>query len=180
MSKNLEELRLSLSGLIQTMGSYINVSLKTLSKCLLEHKTTLRVLDLDIAEARNFGWPEFEHQTFDDNDSEGEREYEQLCHDHWHTLDEADSSGPTLIDDLPTTRHYGYGLGSLHDLAALTHLSVQLDQVVSRPVDPYHRKRHGESGKTSLSVFEARRLLDMLPPSLEYLCPYGYKRGQHK
>lgn len=56
-------------------------------------------------------------------------------------------------------------IGSLHDFNALTHLSVGISALL------------GPSYEVQEPPF---RLIDALPPNLEYLCLYGYVKGENK
>lgn len=163
--KSLEELTVSLGGLWNTDGGLPMMFLKTVGKCLLEQKETLRVLDLDIDIAVKYCDPDYKKEDVID-----EERY-QRQKDEYYYLDEAVNNRPLWSNQLPNTREYGYTLGSLHDFKAMTHLSIGMKALLGRNVmleyaPPFH-----------LIEQPPFRLIDALPPNLEYLCLYGYTKG---
>ncbi|EJD37892.1 hypothetical protein AURDEDRAFT_173032 [Auricularia subglabra TFB-10046 SS5] len=171
----LEEFVLSIGGLWAHDGGEPVIQLKTLAKCLLTQRETLRVLDLDLggtvlASPPLAGQHEAEatredYGLFGLTDDEIER-------DEYFVLDEAAGTGPLLAHDLPDTRKYGYTIGSLHDFAALTHLSINIRALMGPD--------SGYTAPSSLAEQPPFRLVEALPPSLEYLCLYDYERGENK
>lgn len=151
--KALEELSISMGGLWNIDGGRPMVYSKTIGKCLLEHKETLRVLDLDVDFA---GMSDGE----DGKDNGGEEEEEECRMDQYFNMDLEISDSPLWSIDLPDTRQYGRTIGSLHDFMALTHLSIGVDALIG-PHPPF-------------------RLIDALPANLEYFCLYGYVRGRNQ
>lgn len=172
-ARGLHEVALSLGGMVSFEDSAIWVHPKTVGKALLEHKVSLKVLDLDIQAAES-SESEQEHDSLDEVGMKLEEGEDEGLLDEWHKLDVAQGSGrPILTEQLPNTRRYGLGLGSLHDFEALTHLSIQPEKLHGGPTDDDDDdEEEDETGKDP-----RRRLVDMLPPSLEYLCLYGYEKG---
>jgi hypothetical protein len=101
-----------------------------------------------------------------------EREYEERCAESGHPIeepywrdsyfrqDEADSPGPLELYDIPDDRAYNNTIGSLHDFAALTHLSLGVKLLLGPP-------------DSTMSL----RLVDVLPKSLRSLTIRGYTKG---
>jgi hypothetical protein len=91
--------------------------------------------------------------------------------DEYFDLDKADSSRPLVASKVPTTRKYGYTIGSLRDFTALTHLSLKFRFLFGPAKSWEPPYRLAEAPPTSL--------VDALPLSLEYLCLYNYVRGKN-
>ncbi|KAL6413191.1 putative f-box domain containing protein [Ilyonectria robusta] len=163
--KSLEELTVSLGGLWTRDRGLSMMFLKTVGKCLLEQKESLRVLDLDIDIAVKYREPIYKKEDVIDD------EKYQRQKDEYYYLDEAVSNRPLWSNQLPNTREYGYTLGSLHDFKAMTHLSIGMKALLgSNVVSEYNPPFH-------LIEQPPFRLIDALPPNLEYLCLYGYTKG---
>lgn len=161
----LEEFTLSLGGLSHGQGGGPLVNPKTLGKCLLEQKGTLKVLDLDVASSlgglRDEAEEEFEHDEIEDEDLK----------DEYFRLDEqAGNGGPLRSFDLPNTRKYGLTIGSLHDFEALEHLAISA-RLMLGPVTT----NGGREGNVPIPPF---RLVDALPKNLKSLHLYDYVVGQ--
>ncbi|KAH6898014.1 hypothetical protein B0T10DRAFT_577479 [Thelonectria olida] len=175
--KALEELRLSLGGLWNPDGGVPMMILRDLGKALLEHRKTLRVLDLDIDYALHNGRVSWMEEGKDDDEStimDGlmDREDEDYGLEYLR-LDRESSRDTIQYRETPDARKYGLTIGSLHDFTALTHLSIGMKALMGpresdlRP--PFH-----------LVEQPPFRLIDALPPNLEYLCLYGYEKGSNK
>lgn len=181
--RRLEELRVQEGGLWSVDGGSPQIVPKTLSKALLDHKETLRVLDLDLGrgmvttvygERRGMGYePPDGMEEFEADYGESWEEYYAYEQDEYFDLDlaQADSSRPLLADLVPSTRTYGYTIGSLHDFTALTHLSLNF-RFLFGPGKDHERPHH-------LAEAPPTKLIDALPPTLEYLCLYNYVRGEN-
>ncbi|KFH41713.1 hypothetical protein ACRE_075550 [Hapsidospora chrysogenum ATCC 11550] len=174
VSKGLEEFSLKPGGLWTHDSADETVGLKTVGKCLLEQRTTLRKLDIDVAQGMIQSSGE-EEEPVEDYVGNGPDEATRILEgqmDRWCRIDERDGRpGPLWPADLPDTRKYGYGLGSLHDFEALTHLRISLEALLGI-VPPWLHVPKGTK-RPELPF----RLVDGLPPSLERLVLYGYKRG---
>ena len=181
--KRLEEFSLSLGGLWSIDGGHSEVFTKTVGKCLLEQKETLRVLDLDIdgdlldydpnlpgsTYGRNYEKEDGTHEEdIEQYDGDVREMYKNV--DEYFRLDRQISGSSLWTTGLPDTRKYGYTIGSLHDFTALTRLSIGICALMG-----YRR-----TGKPPRCLAEQPpfRLIDALPPSLEYLCLYGYTKGE--
>lgn len=169
----LEEFTLSLGGLWSTDGGHSCITLKTIGKCLLEHKDTLRRLDLDVGDIVWYNEPGEEDEREDYSEmmlSDNGPDDEYL--DEWDRIDEEETAGPQWSFELKDTRTYGLGIGSLHDFTALTHLSTSVNHIIGWDQGP------GHNDPLIKPWFKAPfRLVDALPPSLEELRIYGYVRG---
>ncbi|KAM7185083.1 hypothetical protein V8F20_011948 [Naviculisporaceae sp. PSN 640] len=146
----LEEFTLSLGGLTYNKGGTALVNPKTLGKCLLEQKGTLKSLDLDVAAIIGSHKEEAEEQM-DDND---------YGKDEYFRLDEQAGNGrPLRSFDLPNTRRYGLTIGSLHDFEALEHLAISVDLMLGPRV--WH------DGMMRRVIPPPFRLVDALPRTLK-------------
>ncbi|KAF4997133.1 hypothetical protein FGRMN_4026 [Fusarium graminum] len=158
--KVLEELRVSMGGVFMPDGGHI-IPGELTGKSLLQHKNTLRTLDLDIVFDQRMSLDYYRSLDY------GEYAFEDLSEkgDVYVKLDKASGTIPLLLAEIPDDRPYGLTIGSLHDFNALTHLSIGLHALLG-PL--YHFQE------------PPFRLIDALPPRLEYLCLYGYEKGLNK
>ncbi|KAH7220412.1 uncharacterized protein BKA55DRAFT_546200 [Fusarium redolens] len=74
-------------------------------------------------------------------------------------------------------REYTATIGSLHDFPHLTHLSIGIMPRLGE-YDGWKPPFRSKEPPYRLEKPATFRLVDMLPPSLEYLCLYGYARGE--
>ncbi|KIL88794.1 hypothetical protein FAVG1_08043 [Fusarium avenaceum] len=153
--KVLEELKISTGGLWALDPGMFDIPCKTIGKSLLQHRSTLRILDLDVS---------FDHGE-DRSREEFSDQFLSQSEEEYFKLDKESSEVPFWLDDIPDDRPYGLTIGSLHDFNALTHLSIGISALL------------GPSYETEEPPL---RLIDALPPSLEYLCLYGYVKGENK
>ncbi|KAJ4257381.1 hypothetical protein NW762_008500 [Fusarium torreyae] len=154
--KALEEFKIVIGGLWQMEPGRFNIRPQTLGKSLLQHKHTLRVLELDISD--------FDYSEVNSWEDDALKELEQRGKKYYQ-LDKASSSLTFWLKDVPDDRAYGSTIGSLYDFTALTHLSISLSALL------------GPSSEIQKPPF---RLLDALPPNLKYLCLFGYVKGKNK
>ncbi|KAF6821892.1 F-box domain containing protein [Colletotrichum plurivorum] len=162
-SERLEEFEYSLGGLAYQDAGLVSACPKTLGKSLLQHKNWLQVLDLDIDADMPAKW-EDEDERVDDDDHPD---------DEYFAIDLAKSSGPLHHQDLEDGREFGYTIGSLSEFTALRRLSIGFTTLTGMATD---RWVHGQSEERFRLPF---RLVDALPPNLEYLCFYGYRPNHH-
>ncbi|KAM0548921.1 hypothetical protein ACHAO7_006346 [Fusarium culmorum] len=153
-SKALEELRVSHGGLWHMDIGAWNIRPQTVGKSLLQHRDSLKVLDLDIADFDFTEVQSWENSSFEDLVENGDEYFE---------LDRKSSTLPFWQEDIPDDRPYSLTIGPLHDFNAMTHLSIGLNALFG----PAYRRTEPPF-----------RLVDGLPPNLEYLCLYGYVRGE--
>ena len=159
----LEELSLSFGGLWAVDGYGGNLEPATLGKALRQHKKTLRVLDLDMGSAiiSNFigRWPEEDEEPgYYDTDNK------------YYQMDLAEGEMPLYADQL-RDEHETFAIGSLTDYAALTRLSISIEAMTVR--------RFYYSPDTPQLIEKPEyRLINTLPPNLEYLCLYDYEKGK--
>lgn len=168
----LEELSVSYGGCMYPDCGSPSIDLALVAKALRQHKTTLRVLDLDLG-------PAIISISSDDPD-EGIRGLERH-RDAYFRIDEEASSDPLLARDLPDEdgEHSEAaaaggkgGMKTLRGFTALKRLSISFRAFTDDPLD----RRSSGSG---LSPPPSVQLVDALPPGLEYLCLYGYVKGKH-
>ncbi|OIW27053.1 hypothetical protein CONLIGDRAFT_707811 [Coniochaeta ligniaria NRRL 30616] len=185
--KTLEELSVSTGGLQGLEGDSI-VDAGVLGKCLLEHKDCLRELDLDVAASK----------IYDDNTVDECEEYERDEEmSKWYFIQDqkdGDSGGlPLRLEDLrPTREHPARSIGSMHDLTALNRLSIRIGLILGyNDIESYlalvtrreaYRAIPGWNNNqpyaTSHVPSASYRLVDALPPNLEFLRLYGYRKGE--
>ncbi|KAM0542949.1 hypothetical protein ACHAPJ_012555 [Fusarium lateritium] len=166
----LEELKLSLGGLCAMDGGRPLVRPYQIAKALAAHRNSLRVLDIDldfvVQDTTDELWDASEDN---ENDNGGiESDYDDYGRDRLAS-DRAISSNHGI--GIGEAKTYGRTIGSLHDFPHLTHLSISVITLLGsyNNYEPPYR----------LLKPAPFRLVDALPPSLEYLCIYGYIRGQN-
>ncbi|WQF80680.1 hypothetical protein CDEST_05694 [Colletotrichum destructivum] len=169
ITRGLENFTISIGGLWSTDGGSPMIGLRNVSRALLTHKATLKSLDLDIEHAIGSAAFYFEDEDEDEEESE-DLESER---DEWFLLDAAVSSGPLDPEDMPLDRDYGRTIGSLHDFPALTRLSINIQALIGVG-NPFGVRPHAPYKLVEQPPF---RLIDALPPNLEFLCLYGYVKG---
>ena len=202
--RELEEFVLSTGGLAHFEGGTSVACVKTLGKSLLEHKDTLKVLDLDIAhvltvsreeEQEDGPDPDDEDEDEemdddnddddDDDDNDGNNDEDSgggnpnfnRKVDEYFRLDQAHGNGkPIWARHLPDTRPYGRTIGSLHDFTKLESLSIQIAALLgpSRETLEMYRMTPADGETITPPPF---RLIDGLPSSLKTLRLYDYHRG---
>ncbi|KAM0334651.1 hypothetical protein ACHAPQ_005040 [Fusarium lateritium] len=153
--KALEELKISTGGLWALDPGMFDMPCKTIGKSLLQHRSTLRILDFDIS---------FDHCE-DRSREKLSDQFLSQSDDVYFKLDEESSDIPFWLEDIPDDRPYGLTIGSLHDFTALTHLRIDPSALLG----PLHEFQEPPI-----------RLIDALPPNMEHLCLYGYVKGENK
>ena len=175
---HLEELSVSIGGLFHSDGGSPFVDVGLLARSLEQHVHTLRVLDLDLGEAVGPWMQEESTEDWEDEDWEDDafekRINEERLVDGYFKLDESVSQGPLYPRDVRSLEDHGRMTMAFRDYTALTHLSLNLEAILGPtglwPVDKVVRDK--------LASHPALPLIDALPPSLEYLCLYGYEKGK--
>ncbi|KAF5575151.1 hypothetical protein FPCIR_13288 [Fusarium pseudocircinatum] len=175
----LEELKLSIGGLMTLDGADTHSEPFCIAKALSAHRQSLRVLDIDVdagAGANALDW------DVDRNYKEGEDDGT-----NWEVKDQLDIYGRDrlALDKKISTGHkvdsgkeYTPTIGSLHDFPHLTHLSIGIMPLLGE-YDWWKPPFRSKEPPYRLEKPAPLRLVDMLPPSLEYLCLYGYARGEN-
>lgn len=168
----LEEFRLSIGGMLSRDGGSPLVIAGDVGSALLEHRGTLRVLDLDLDTCVHSNAPKTKmlDDDYDDNPTYSDDLWEQDSYqtnrygEKYLRLDR-NSSSPSTVAQTKRTDYSGYPsiIGSFHEFEALTHLSISIKALLGVP------------DETFAPPF---RLIDALPTSLEYLCLYGYTKGK--
>ena len=167
--KALRHFSMSVGGRAAQGGGQSMMSLMELGKVLFTQKETLQTLDLDID---NYIL-ETKHDRSDTDYEDDILEYHK--EDEWFQQDLADSQGPTFMSRVEATRDYSGTIGSLHDFAALTHLSIGLKALLGVAEQKYDAATDTVSHVTPEAPF---RLVDALPASLESLTIRGYTPGE--
>ncbi|KAH7143652.1 hypothetical protein EDB81DRAFT_796094 [Dactylonectria macrodidyma] len=164
--KHLEELSLSFGRLRLDSGESTPIFATTVGEHLSRHRDTLRMLDLYMGYS-NYGDHGYDSES--DSDREEASAYRpnpmsSLVRSLERQPKPRESS-PSLSSE-PRQEH-GSRLGSFGDYKSMTHLSIGIKLLLGPTQD----------GK--LAEQPPCRLIDALPPSLEYLCLYGYERGEN-
>lgn len=174
ISKDLEDVKLSIGGLWSQDGGSPLFALATIGERLSEHRSTLKRLDLDVDGNSEEDTPEDMYGDYWEEELEGlQKLFEEFYGHDYLALDKEAAAPPSVSD--ASKRTYGRTIGSLHDFEALTHLSIRLKGLLGPPFG--ERWSH-----TRIPEHEQKppfRLVDGLPPNLEYLCIYDYERGAH-
>ncbi|EXL42017.1 hypothetical protein FOCG_15374 [Fusarium oxysporum f. sp. radicis-lycopersici 26381] len=177
--KALEEFKLSIGGLMSIDGADTSSEPFYIARALSAHRHSLRVLDIDVdagSGADALDW------DVDKNYEEGEDDGK-----NWEIKDQLDLYGRDrlALDKKISTGHrmdsgkeYTPTIGSLHDFPHLTHLSIGIMPLLGEYDWWKPPFRHTEP-PYRLEKPAPCRLVNMLPPSLEYLCIYGYTRGEN-
>ncbi|RFN54069.1 hypothetical protein FIE12Z_1666 [Fusarium flagelliforme] len=160
--KALREFKVSLGGLWTIDGGRDELRVQYVREALTVHKNCLRVLDLSLGAEVSLYVSDSDPEELESEEEREELEYEEEQVRIQHLdyglerlpLDKAISVRP----DFEWKRPHGATIGSFHDFPHLRRLSV------SMAVLPYQ---------------SPSRLIDGLPPSLEYLCLCGYTRGEN-
>ncbi|KAM0281706.1 hypothetical protein ACHAO9_010546 [Fusarium lateritium] len=168
--KFLEEFKLSVGGLRTTDEVSPLVQSSQIGKALAVHRDTLRVVDVDIDVAldRTADYPISE----DNDEDEDEDEEERACRTargrnggsygrERLAADKAISVHPKVTGEV--AKEHGDAIGSFNDFPRLTHLSISIMALF------------GAGGNDQSEP--PFKLVECLPPSLEYFCLYGYVRG---
>lgn len=169
----LEEFSVSEGGMTCPDGGTSIVDVGLLGRSLDQHKESLRVLDMDLGDTvSHWTWhgeyPEEEdEEEFDDEWDEYENRK-----DEYFFMDEAISDGPLLPTDIGKPENHDGAIMVFRGYTALTHLSISIPAIIGQA------KRDRDTNRRSLIKPPPFRLIDALPPSLEYLCLYGYKKGE--
>ncbi|KAF5568014.1 hypothetical protein FPHYL_2948 [Fusarium phyllophilum] len=176
--KALEEFKLSIGGLMTIDGADTSSEPFYIARALSAHRHSLRVLDLDVdvgAGANAVDWDVDRNYEEEDDGTD------------WEIKDQLDLYGRErlALDKKISTLHkmengkeYTPTLGSLHDFPNLTHLSIGIMPLLGE-YDWWKPPFRSKEPPYRLEKPAPFRLVDMLPPSLEYLCLYGYTRGEN-
>ncbi|KAK4639896.1 hypothetical protein QC761_700870 [Podospora bellae-mahoneyi] len=181
------------AGLWNTDGAYTyDVKPKTVSKCLLQHKDSLQVLDLDarlydpskydkhhpaLLEHQKDEYPEYYYGRYASSQSDTGRGRGRTPPPDAKYLDldrsfsgEKEEDLPLYAVDLPDTFDYeGGSIGSLKDFTKLTDLSIRIGNILG----------YDDTCKYKVTIRTLKhRLVDLLPPNLESLKLYGYEKGK--
>lgn len=174
----LEEFSLSNGGLIPTDGATPWIHPGLLGRALDQHEETLKVVDIDLGDS-HWMWPtghEDEEEEYEDEFGDAWDPREDFK-DEYFFMDEAIGEGPLLPTKLGKPKDHEGTTMVFRNYTALTHLSVSIPAIVGQgeyvPDDRDTRKL-----KVNLVEPPPFRLIDALPPSLEYLCIYGYIKGE--
>ena len=167
-SKALKGFKHSIGGRagINELTSSFWVKPKTLGRALRYHKSTLQVLDIDVDYATPI------QPTKPDDETEVMTEDE----DTYIYQNDSDFEDADIRESKPTKptkpQKFGSAIGSLHDFTALTHLSIGIIFLTGPGLSRLSlRDRNREYPQAPC------RLIDCLPPSLEFLCLRGYREG---
>jgi hypothetical protein len=103
--KVLAKLQISTGGLWALDPGMFDIPCKTIGKCLLQHRSTLKILDFDVS---------FDHGEDRSREALSDQFLAQSNHVYFK-LDKKPSDIPIWLDDIPDDRPYGLIIGSLHN-----------------------------------------------------------------
>ncbi|KAK4176797.1 hypothetical protein QBC36DRAFT_290193 [Triangularia setosa] len=163
-----------------------------LSKCLLQHRNSLKALDLDTRLFIPFEYEDSRRSMVE----HGKAEYQEhryggyarigggtrrgrgcLSRRYANYLEldrscsgEKEGGLPLYAVNLPDMVDYEPGsLGSMRHFAKLAHLSIRIGNLLG----------YNDTSKSEVSILTLKhRLVDLLPPNLENLKLYGYEKGK--
>jgi hypothetical protein len=192
MAKALEDFTWSCGGRASNDGTGESFHGEKVGKALLCQRETLRHLDLDIDDALGppYEGREEDLEAYAAYEGEEYEEDEQLrkekddafrpfrpdCYitpgNECYAAEKALDTGlPIFTWQLPTTRAYEGTIGSMHDFNALKHLSIGIKLLLGQSPHAHPEYNGGNPNGP-------HRLVDALPPNLEYLLIRGYKKGE--
>lgn len=166
--KTLKEFKFAAGGQLPTFDKGDSeIQPKTLGKALQCHKSSLRVLDLDVdttLRCWNVDW-EAEELESESDDYDAEPGF------YDSDLDVANIAEPTSHEN---ATKFGLTIGSFHDFTALTHLSIGVELLLGQG-DAWHTRQLSDLSPPIYC------LVDRLPPNLEFLCIRGFdgNRDEH-
>ncbi|KAF5965080.1 hypothetical protein FCOIX_13114 [Fusarium coicis] len=176
--KALEEFKLSIGGLWTLDSADTSSEPFYIARALYAHRHSLRVLDLDVDVGAGANAVEWDvERNFEEEDDGTD----------WEIKDQLDLYGRDrlALDKTISTGHmmdsgkeYTPTIGSLRDFPHLTHLSISIMPLLGEYLGGYDQYGFKEP-PYRLEKPAPFRLVDMLPPSLEYFCLYGYTRGEN-
>jgi hypothetical protein len=176
--KALEEFKLSIGGLWTRDGAGTSSEPFFIARALYAHRKSLRVLDLDVdvgVGPNAVEW--YVNRNFEEEDDGTDWEIKDQLDLYGRdrlALDKTISTGHTM----DSGKEYTPTIGSLRDFPHLTHLSIGIMPLLGEYLGGYDQYGFKEP-PYRLEKPAPFRLVDMLPPSLEYLCLYGYTRGEN-
>ncbi|KLP01908.1 uncharacterized protein LW94_2577 [Fusarium fujikuroi] len=177
--KALEEFKLSIGGLMTLDGADNSSEPFYIARALSTHRQSLKVLDIDVdvgTGADALGWDfdrNYEEEEGDGTSWEIQDQLDQYGRDRL-SLDKEISTGHKM----DSGNEYLVTIGSLHDFPHLTHLSIGIMPLLGE-YDGWQPPFRIKEPPYRLEKPAPYRLVDMLPPSLEYLCLYGYAQGEN-
>lgn len=159
ITKALQEFKFSLGGLWTIDGGRNELRVQYIREALIVHKNCLRVLDLDLGAEVSLYVSDSDSEELDFEEEREELEFEQ---------------------EQVRIQHLDYGIDRIPMDKAI---SVRPDFEIKRPhgatLGSFHHLRRLSVSMSCLPYQSPSRLIDGLPPSLEYLCLYGYTRGEN-
>ncbi|KAK2768571.1 hypothetical protein FQN54_000427 [Arachnomyces sp. PD_36] len=140
---------------------------KFFGRALICHKSTLQVLDLDVDDATAYPLdpvydPYYEGEDYHDGE-----------HSEFNRAALGITPEPRFATGEPDTRPYGQTIGSLRDFTAMKRLSINVGVLLGAPGNSPSNVSLG-SEKDRVPI----RLVDDLPPNLEYFRLRDYVPGQ--
>ncbi|KAI1036029.1 hypothetical protein LB504_011405 [Fusarium proliferatum] len=177
--KSLEEFKLSIGGLMTNDGADTHSEPFLIARALSAHRDSLRVLDIDVDVGTG--------ADVLDGDVDRNCEGEDDDRFDWEIQDQLDLYGRDRLaldreistgHNMDSGKEYTATIGSLHDFRRLTHLSIGIMPLLGE-YDGWQPPFRIKEPPYRLMKPAPFRLVDMLPPSLEYLCLYGYVRGEN-
>lgn len=173
--KKLREFSLSTYGLMNTDGGTSVIDRRTIATCLREHRDCLKLLDLDAVVSGSHAYHDSDEECFHSSEKDEESSDTQAVigtREWCLQQDKKDcSQGRLWADEPANSREYPpRGIGSLNEFTALTHLSIRIGLLLGYNDTGVSLARNQTS--------TTHKLIDLLPPNLEFLCFYGYRKGE--
>jgi hypothetical protein len=178
--EELDEFKLSLGGMLHEYGADPDVPPRMVGEALLEHRETLRVVELDLVRGvfeRVLGHYHDEEEEGEEEDEweveEWEVEYQMSFRDEYYRLEEGLS---VRGDGAGRGGEWGFGatVGSFRGYTALKELGVSVTVLLGPPEGSQHRVYRPSPCGRGLGM----RLVDLLPEGLEVLRLFEYVKGR--
>jgi hypothetical protein len=185
LPKALEELTVSTGGLMRPGGGLCNIKSDDIAKALRQHRLSLKILDLSFEDlflrsshrtsnqdgeehSEEYDFLEAEYDDYDEEERQEALKMSKEAYGHAYIAMDLDIQNAAVDDGMA----FAYGtIGSLHDFTALTHLSISLGALLGFHLLDAGKRAQGPPNSTV-------RLVDVLPPNLEYLRVYDYQGGE--
>ena len=166
--KALETFQLSVGGMLSTDGGGPRICPGLVGEALSAHKDSIQSIDIDI-EVTSCPAPNMEDLGENEDDAETDLYQRELYGEEYLELDKELSAEAPAPEPSHDRSQIGAAIGSLHHYKHLRRLSIGPKALFGS-----HRTFDAVSEDYNF------KLIDILPPSLEFLRFYDYKKGQNE